>query len=103
MNFEKIKSFFSPENLKTVFNPENLKNAWKAEWTPIALAVAGVLLLLIVVVIVKKCVRSARRRKLRRKYPLGYNPQDVSAGGVGLALQFFLCGAALAASFFDRD
>lgn len=103
MNFEKIKSFFSLENLKTVFNPENLKKAWKAEWTPIALAVAGVVLLLIIVGIVKKCIRSARRRKMRRKYPLGYDPQDIPVGGVGLALQFFLCGAALAWDFFDRD
>ena len=93
---EKLRAFLKSLNLETV------KEFLKKEWMPIVLAVAGVVLLLIIVASVK---RSIRRRRIVRatEKDLGYQPTSVPSGVAGLAFQCFLCGAAMAASFFDLD
>lgn len=96
MILEKLRGFLKSLNLET------LKNAWRQEWTPIALAVAGVLLLLIIVSMIRRG-NARRRRRRARTTDLGYDPRSIPSGVAGLAFQFFLCGTAVAASFFDRD
>ena len=96
MILEKLRGFFG------FLNVDTLRKAWKQEWTPIALAVAGVLLLLLIISMVRRgSVRRRRRRAMRMD--IGYDPRSIPSGVAGLAFQFFLCGTAVAASFFDRD
>lgn len=93
---EKLQAFLKSLNLETV------KNAWKEEWTPIALAVAGGVLLLVLVSFVRRRVR--RFRMIRASEgDLGYNPQSIPRGVTGLAFQCFLLGTAIATSFYNRD
>ncbi len=86
-------------------NPETVKNLWKEEWTPIALAVAGVVVLLVIVSLVRGIKRRVGRNKIvyATEKDLGYNPASIPSGMAGLAFQFFLCGVAVATSIFHRD
>ena len=93
---EKLQEFLKSVNLETV------KELLQKEWMPVVLSLVGGLILLIIVSSIKRRIR--RRRILRAtEKDLGYDPRSIPSGAVGLACQFFLCGAAMAASFFDLD
>ena len=93
---EKLQEFLRSVNLETV------KELMQKEWMPIVLSLVGGLILLIIVSSIKRRIR--RRRIVRAtEKDLGYQPTSVPSGVAGLAFQCFLCGAAMAASFFDLD
>lgn len=96
---EKLREFAKSLNF------ESVKNLWKEEWTPIAVAVAGVVLLLVVVSLVRGIKRRRERRRIMRasEKDLGYDPASIPSGVAGLAFQFFLCGVVVATSVFHQD